>query len=230
MSPLTQIITALDVDTHEQALAAAQSLGPEGAWVKVGFQLFTRCGPAIVEDLRDLGKRVFLDLKFHDIPNTVAKGAAAAADLGASFITVHASGGKAMIAAAREAVEGTDTRILAVTVLTSLSDEALRDEVGFPETSSQAVVRLAQLAVYAGTHGIVCSPREIELVRHAVGDEPLVVTPGVRPAWASRDDQARVMTPKEAARAGANFLVIGRPVLRHENPALALRLVREEMA
>ena len=224
----TQLITALDVNTRQEALDAVVAIG-DCAWVKVGSQLFTRCGPEIVEEIRQEGKAVFLDLKFHDIPNTVAKAASAAAGLGASFITVHASGGRAMITAAREAVEGTGTQILAVTVLTSLSEEMLREEVGLNETPSEAVRRYARLAVEAGAHGLVCSPEEIEMVRQTVGANPIIVTPGVRPDWAAKNDQSRVRPPRYAARAGANYVVVGRPILRHEQPALAVRLILDEL-
>jgi orotidine-5'-phosphate decarboxylase len=225
----TELITVLDMDTREEALGAIRAAG-SCTWFKIGSQLFTRCGPSIVEEVKGLGKRVFLDLKFHDIPNTVAKAAKAAADLGADLFTLHASGCAAMMRAAREAVEGTDTRILAVTVLTSLDNAALRDEWGLSEGAAEAVPRLARLAVDAGAHGVVCSPKEIDLVRRAVGDGPLIVTPGIRPAWASKDDQARVMTPREAAEAGANFVVVGRPILKHANPAEAVRLILEELS
>lgn len=224
----TELIIGLDVDTREQALTGVEAIG-ECRYVKIGAQLFTRCGPEIVREVQGLGKRVMLDLKYHDIPNTVGSAARAAADLGVALFTLHASGGRKMIEAAREDVDGTDTRILAVTVLTSLTDEVLRDEVGLCETAAQAVPRLARQAVESGAHGIVCSPREIALVRGAVGPEPLIVTPGVRPEWASKDDQARVMTPRQAADAGANYIVVVRPILRHQNPAEAVRLILEEL-
>jgi orotidine-5'-phosphate decarboxylase len=224
----TQLITVLDVDTREEALATVSAA--QGCdWFKIGFQLFTRCGPDIVREVQGLGNNVFLDLKFHDIPNTVAKAARSAADLGASLFTLHAAGGCKMISGAREAVEGTNTRILAVTILTSLSDDMLRQEVGLPETAAEAVPRYAKMAVDAGAHGIVCSPMEIGLVREAVGPEALVVTPGIRPAWSTKDDQARIMTPKQASEAGASFIVVGRPISKHENPAEAVKLIQEEL-
>jgi orotidine-5'-phosphate decarboxylase len=229
LSNNTELITVLDVDTREEALRIIEA--SEGCdWYKIGSQLFTRCGPDIVKEVLAMGRQVMLDLKFYDIPNTVAHGASAAAALNVGLFTVHASGGINMIAAARKAVEGTDTRILAVTVLTSFTDEQLRDEVGLHETAAQAVPRLARQAVDAGAHGIVCSPWEIQLVRDAVGPEPLVVTPGIRPAWSSKDDQARIMTPGDAAKAGASMIVVGRPILKHENPAEAVRLIKEELA
>lgn len=229
MSKQTELITVLDVDTREEALGIVSACGT-CAWFKIGSQLFTRCGPAIVAEVLALGKQVMLDLKFHDIPNTVAHSASAAAALEVGLFTLHASGGRNMIAAARKAVEGTDTRILAVTVLTSFSDAQLREEVGFHETAAEAVPRLAKQAVESGAHGIVCSPQEIELVRAAVGPEPIVVTPGIRPAWSTKDDQERIMTPGDAARAGASMIVVGRPILNHANPAEAVRLIHEELA
>lgn len=225
----TELITVLDVDTREEAVRIIDA-SAGCAWYKIGSQLFTRCGPAIVREVLDRDRRVMLDLKFHDIPNTVAHAAGAAAALEVGLFTLHASGGRKMIAAAREAVAGTDTRILAVTILTSFSDEELRRDIGLHETAAEAVPRLAKLAVEAGAHGIVCSPQEIALVREAVGPEPLVVTPGIRPAWSAQDDQARIMTPRDAAAAGASMIVVGRPILKHENPAEAVRLIQEELA
>ncbi|MDX9976131.1 MAG: orotidine-5'-phosphate decarboxylase, partial [FCB group bacterium] len=193
----TQLIVGLDLDTREQALSAVHACqGCE--WFKIGSQLFTRCGPSIVKEVLGLGRHVFLDLKYHDIPNTVGSACRAAAELGVSLLTLHAAGGRKMIAAAREAVEGSETRLLAVTVLTSLSEDMLRNEVGLPESPAEAVRRYAKLAVDSGAHGIVCSPWEIDIVREAVGPDALVVTPGIRPTWASADDQARIMTPREA--------------------------------
>jgi orotidine-5'-phosphate decarboxylase len=225
----TELIIVLDIDSREAALETVRACG-DCLYYKVGAQLFTRCGPAIVKELQDMGKKVFLDLKYHDIPNTVARAAKAAADLGSALMTVHASGGRRMIEAAREAVEGSETRILAVTVLTSLSDEMLRDELGVPGTVVQTVRRWAQLAVDSGAHGVVCSPRELKVLRETLGPDALIVTPGIRPAWASQDDQVRVMSPAEAAQAGASFIVVGRPILRHEDPAEAVRRIMEELA
>jgi orotidine-5'-phosphate decarboxylase len=227
-APATELIVVLDVDTLDEAAATVDACG-DCDWFKVGSQLFTRTGPDCVRLLQDRGKRVFLDLKYHDIPNTVAHGAKGAAALGVGLFTLHALGGSKMIAAAREAVEGTDTRILAVTILTSHSDDALRADLGLHETAAQAVPRLAKMAVDAGAHGIVCSPQEIALVRAAVGPEPIIVTPGIRPAWSSKDDQERIMTPAEARAAGASMIVVGRPILRHSNPAEAVGLILEEL-
>jgi len=225
----TELIVVLDTDTAVEALDIVRACG-DCAWFKIGSQLFTRCGPSVVEQVRAEGKNVFLDLKFHDIPNTVAHAARAGAALGADLMTLHASGGRDMIRAAREAVEGTGTRLLAVTILTSFTDAMLREEIGLQESSAEAVPRLATLAVEAGAHGIVCSPQEIRLVRQAVGPDPLIVTPGIRPAWSSRDDQARIMTPREAAQAGASMIVVGRPIIKHAEPAEAVRLIKEELS
>ncbi len=224
----TELIAVLDVNTREEALGIVRACGA-CEWFKIGSQLFTRCGPPIVQEVQALGKKVFLDLKYHDIPNTVASAAKAATALGAGFFTIHASGGKKMIEAAREAVEGTETRILAVTVLTSLSDEMLQNEIGIPETAEQTVPRFAKLAVDSGAHGIVCSPLEIGLVRAAIGPGTAIVTPGIRPAWASKDDQSRIMTPRQAAGAGANYIVVGRPILKHDDPAQAVDMIIEEL-
>ncbi len=224
----TELIVVLDMDTRDAALSAVRACNACN-WFKIGAQLFTRLGPPIVREIQDAGKQVFLDLKYHDIPNTVAHAAQAAADLGAGLFTLHASGGRAMIEAARKAVEGSDTRILAVTVLTSMSEQVLREELGVPETPERAVLRLATIAVASGAHGIVCSPREIRILRDALGNEPLIVTPGVRPAWAAKDDQERIMTPGEAARAGASMVVVGRPILKHPDPSRAAAMILEEM-
>lgn len=225
---MTYLIVALDVDTRESAMIMVRRIEACPCF-KVGLQLFTRCGPDIVDVIRAAGKQVFLDLKFHDIPNTVAQAARAASDLGVDFITLHAAGGRKMIAAAREAVERTKTRLLAVTILTSLDDAAVRSEIGLNESAEDAAARYAAMAVEAGAHGIVCSPKEISRIRQAVGENALIVVPGVRPIWATQDDQARTLTPREAAAAGADYVVVGRPILRHKDPALAARRVVEDL-
>jgi orotidine-5'-phosphate decarboxylase len=191
--------------------------------LKVGLELFAADGPAAVRAAAELGRPVFLDLKLHDIPNTVEGAARSAAASGASLLTVHASGGEAMVRAAVRGAAGR-LRVLAVTVLTSLDDDALA-AVGLAGPAEQAVVRLARLAVDAGAGGIVCSPREVAAVRAAVGPEPLLVVPGVRPAGSARGDQARVATPAEAVRAGADVLVLGRPLRDAPDPAAAARAV-----
>jgi len=225
----TELIVVLDVDTPEDALRVVDSCA--GChWFKVGSQLFARCGPDIVTELIRQDRRIMLDLKFHDIPNTVHQAARAAVNMGASMFTVHATGGHDMIVAARKAVDGTETKMLAVTVLTSLNADMLRKEIGFDESPEAAVVRLAAMAIESGAHGVVCSPKEIGPVRDAIGPDMLIVTPGIRPAWSSRDDQQRLATPAEAARAGATHIVVGRPILNHDDPAQAVRLIKEELA
>jgi len=225
---MTYLIVALDVDTREAAMTTVRRIEACPCF-KIGLQLFTRCGPDVVEVVRAAGKQVFLDLKFHDIPNTVAQASRAAAEMGVDFLTLHSAGGRKMISAAREAVERTRTRLLAVTVLTSLDDAAVRDEVGLNESAEDAAVRYAAMAVEAGAHGVVCSPREITRIRAAVGPGALIVVPGVRPIWATQDDQARTMTPREAASAGADYVVVGRPILRHRDPAVAARQVIDDL-
>jgi len=224
----TELIIVLDVDTQGEALSIVNACGSCN-WYKIGSQLFTRCGPEIVQQIQAMGKHVFLDLKFHDIPNTVAHAAKAAAAMNVGLFTVHALGGRNMLSAARKAVEGTVTKILAVTILTSHSEDTLKNEIGLGETALEAVPRLACMAIEAGAHGIVCSPQEITRVREAIGPEPLIVTPGIRPAWASTDDQVRIMTPAEAAKAGSSMVVVGRPILNHANPAEAVQLIMEEL-
>lgn len=225
----TGLIVPLDVDSLEAAEIAVQRCGSIPVY-KVGFQLFVRSGPDAVRMIRNTDNDVFLDLKLYDIPNTVEKGAASAAELDVLLATVHASGGPDMIAAARRGVEGSRTNILAVTVLTSFSDDAWRAVANSGESAADTVVRLARMSFDAGAHGIVASPHEAAAIREALGPDALIVTPGVRPSWAGADDQARVMTPREAAEAGADYIVCGRPILKHEDPAEAARLILEELS
>jgi orotidine-5'-phosphate decarboxylase len=221
VSPSPQLCAALDFPTWAAAEPFARAVAPEVGMLKVGLELFAGEGPAAVRAAAALGRPVFLDLKLHDIPNTVEGAARSAASSGASLLTVHAVGGEAMIRAAVRAAGGR-LRILAVTVLTSLDDAALV-AVGLAGPTEVAVVRLAKLAVGGGAHGIVCSPHEVAAVRAAVGPAPLLVVPGVRPLGAARGDQARVATPAEAVRAGADVLVLGRPLRDAPDPAAAAR-------
>ena len=218
-----RIIVALDFPDANRALDLAHRLDPARCRLKVGKELFTRAGPGLVEKLRADGFDVFLDLKFHDIPNTVAAACAAAADLGVWMVNVHASGGRRMLAAARERLAGcaTPPLLVAVTVLTSLDAEDLT-EIGFQGSPMDNVLRLATLAKDVGLDGIVCSPQEAAPVRRALGERFLLVTPGVRPADAALADQKRVMTPRDALSAGADFLVIGRPITAAPDPLAAL--------
>jgi orotidine-5'-phosphate decarboxylase len=224
-----RIIVALDTDSPEAALATVSVLSGEVGLFKVGMELFPRGGPALIDRIRAKGAEVFLDLKFHDIPNTVAGAVKSAVALGVKFATVHASGGRAMLAAAAEAAAGSGTTILAVTVLTSLDDADLAS-VGFALPAAEAVERLAGLAVDAGIGGIVCSAREAAAVRARVGKEVVLVTPGVRLPEDSVGDQKRVVTPFEAFRAGANYIVVGRPITKAADPVAAARKFAAEAA
>lgn len=230
MTPTPRIIVALDHPSAHEALALINRLGAADYGVKVGKELFTREGPALVRELVAAGRPVFLDLKFHDIPNTVAAACEAAAELGVWMINVHASGGRAMLRAARAALENFERRplLVAVTVLTSL-DAAALGEVGVNDAPAQQVARLARLAHDCGLDGVVCSPQEIAAVKAACGHAFLTVTPGIRPAEASLDDQQRVATPASAVRAGGDHLVIGRPITRAADPALALAAIAREI-
>ncbi len=226
---MAEVIVPLDFPSSEEAFRLVDRLGGSGTFYKVGLELYTRAGPAVVTELRRRDKRVFLDLKLHDIPNTVAGGVRAAAELGVELMTVHVSGGRAMLEAAREAAAG-DTRLLGVTVLTSLTGSeveltwgreilSIRDEVG----------RLTDLAVESGLDGVVASALEASWIRHRVSEEFLVVTPGIRPAGTDRGDQSRVATPSDAVRAGADFLVIGRPITKAPDPAAAMDAILSEI-
>ena len=236
LSPKDRLIIALDVDSAKAAKEAVHILrGRVGAF-KIGFELFVSEGPSIVEMVRNEGGNVFLDLKFHDIPNTVAKATKAAVRMGAAFFDVHASGGRAMMEKAAKAAEeeaailGVSQPIsLAVTVLTSLTAEDLRNDLNIGRTPEEQVVSLALLAKECGMRGVVSSPKEAAAIRAAAGKGFIIVTPGVRPAWAATDDQKRFTTPLEAVNAGADYLVIGRPILKAGDPAEAAARVVEEL-
>ena len=221
--PRERICAALDVPPWAAAEPFARAVAPDVGLLKVGLELFAAEGPSAVRSAAALGRPVFLDLKLHDIPNTVEGAARSAAASGASLLTVHASGGAEMVRAAVRGA-GPRVRVLGVTVLTSL-DEAALASVGLAGPAEAAVVRLARLAVAAGAGGIVCSPHEVAAVRAAVGAGPLLVVPGVRPPGAARGDQARVATPAEAVRAGADVVVIGRPLREGGDPAAAARAI-----
>ncbi len=218
------VIVALDFPNEAKALALVDQLDTSLCRLKVGKELFTRLGPAFVEKLVGRGFDVFLDLKFHDIPNTVAVACDAAADLGVWMMNLHASGGRKMMETARERLEGKShqPRLIAVTILTSLGEEDIH-EIGFSGTPGENVLRLATLAESAGLDGVVCSPLEAAAIREQACSDFLLVTPGVRPASASLDDQKRVMTPAEAMAAGSSCLVIGRPVTAAPDPLQALK-------
>ena len=230
MQARDRLIVALDVGSATQARPIVQSLGETVTTYKVGKQLFVAEGPEFVRDLVASGRKVFLDLKFHDIPNTVAAAVRSAAELGVSMLTVHASGGSQMLKAAVEAVAQSATKplILAVTVLTSLSDSDLQ-QVGVSGNVLSQVLRLGALARTAGCGGLVASALEARELRRELGEGFAIVTPGVRPAGAAVGDQARVVTPREAIAAGATYLVVGRPILEAEDPAGAARRIIAEV-
>ena len=225
-----RLIVALDVSSATQARQIVQAIGESATTYKIGKQLFTAEGPQIVRDLVASGRKVFLDLKFHDIPNTVAGAVAEAAKLSVSMLTVHASGGSKMLKAAAEAAAQSPAHpmVLAVTVLTSLSDADLA-EAGVSGHVQTQVLRLGSLARQAGCGGLVASGQETRELRRELGDDFAIVTPGVRPTGTAAGDQARVLTPKEAIAAGATYLVVGRPILEAPNPAQAAEAIVTEI-
>lgn len=226
-----RLIVALDFPDAVAAEALVARLDPRLCRLKVGKELFTRTGPALVGRLQKAGFEVFLDLKFHDIPNTVAAACRAACDLGVWMLNVHASGGRRMLEAAAAAVAagtGERPRLVAVTLLTSLAAEELA-EIGIPGSPAAQVERLTRLALEAGLDGVVCSAQEAAALRAGFGAAPLLVTPGIRPAGAAADDQRRVLTAAEALAAGASYLVVGRPVTQAPDPAQALQGLVDEL-
>lgn len=225
----TEVIVALDVNTIEEGLALVDRLGDKITWYKIGKQLFTRFGPEAVQALKQRGKKVFLDLKYHDIPNTVAQAVKSAISIGADMTNIHASGGPAMLQAAAKAAEGSDIILLAVTVLTSMNQEEL-NAVGIDCSPLEQVTRLAKLTQACHVGGVVCSAKEITAIRQACGEDFILVVPGIRPAGADLGDQKRVMTPSEAAKIGANFLVIGRPITAAADPQAAAEAIYQELA
>lgn len=233
MTDNKRILVALDYPTADQAMAMAQQLDPNVCRVKVGKELFTRCGPSIVESLQGMGFDLFLDLKFHDIPNTVAKACAAAAELGVWMVNVHASGGRRMMEAAQEAVAKSSsaqqrTKLIAVTVLTSMERTDL-SEIGLDIDPLDQVKRLAALTQSSGLDGVVCSAQEASALRAQAGVGFELITPGIRPADAEKGDQRRVMTPAEAIAAGSTYLVIGRPITGAADPAAAAIAIQAEV-
>ena len=231
MAPEDRLIVALDFPSAEPALAMVDHLGPRCRWVKVGLELFCAAGSPLVHHLRQRGLQVFLDLKLHDIPNTVAGAVRSVAPSGARLLTVHATGGRAMLEAAVTAADQQpgDLKLLAVTVLTSM-DGASLNEVGVPASPRDQVVRLAELALRAGIPGLVCSAEEVSLLRQRVGPDVLLVVPGIRRAGAAAGDQRRVASPAAAIHAGASMLVVGRPITQASDPAAAFAGILEEIA
>ena len=230
MSTGCRLILALDVETKEEALALARPLAGNLVWVKLGLQLFTRHGPGIVDEFHALGFKVFLDLKLHDIPNTVASAIKSLKGRPCSLLTLHASGGPEMIARAREAADTAlpGCQLLSVTVLTSM-DQAQLTAVGVSRSPEEQVRLLGRMAIQAGSHGLVCSPLELPMLRKELGAGPTLVTPGIRYPDAAGDDQNRVMTPAQAAAAGSSFIVVGRPILKDKDPAAKTLQIRREI-
>jgi orotidine-5'-phosphate decarboxylase len=225
------IIVALDFPEKKAALSLVEQLDPSRCRLKVGKEMFTRLGPDFVEALAGKGFDVFLDLKFHDIPNTVAAACSAACDLGVWMMNVHASGGRRMMEAAREAIEKSSQSplLIAVTILTSLTEEDIK-EVGYSGTPEENVMRLATLASHSGMDGVVCSPKEVTALRQSIGKDFALVTPGIRPSGSAADDQRRTLSPAEAIAAGSSYLVIGRPITQADDPMGVLLTIESEIA
>jgi len=228
MKARDRLIVALDVPKADAARALVDRLAGRVGLFKVGSQLFTAAGPDLVREIVARGEKVFLDLKYHDIPNTVAGAVASAARLGVSLVDVHGLGGGAMVEAAVGALPAMGTRLLAITILTSHDEDTL-DEIGVNGTMLDSVRRLALLAKEAGADGVVASPHEVALIREACGSDFLIVTPGIRPAGAARGDQSRAATPGAALAAGADYIVVGRPITEAPDPATAADAIVREM-
>lgn len=230
----TELIVALDYNSMEEAIKLVDTLGDSVKWFKVGSQLFTRYGTAVVSELKKRNKKVFLDLKFHDIPNTVSKAVASAAAIGADMVNVHASGGFEMMhEAVRSGKEAnSEMLVIAVTVLTSMDDSKLSETLNWPRpgyTAEEHVGHLAKLAKSAGLDGVVASAYEIRVIRELCGKDFILVIPGIRPAGSSKDDQKRIVTPAQAADEGAEFIVVGRPITAAKDPAFAARAILDEL-
>jgi len=230
VSPVSPVIVALDYPRAVDALAMVGKLSPADCRLKIGKELFTAEGPAIVRAVQARGFELFLDLKFHDIPNTVAAAVATAADLGVWMVNVHASGGRRMMTAAAEKLQqgGYRTKLIAVTVLTSMEQGDLA-EIGLDIDPVIQVQRLAKLAAESGLDGVVCSAREAKMLRGTMGPDFLLVTPGIRPAHSEMGDQRRIMTPEQAKAAGVSYMVIGRPVTQADDPAAALHAINQSL-
>ena len=225
-----KIIVALDFPNPDQALRLVEALSPDRCRLKVGKELFVRGGPRLVERMAADGYDVFLDLKFHDIPNTTARACEAAADLGVWMVNVHALGGRRMMEAARDALDKRESRplLIGVTILTSMGSEDLK-EIQLPADPQANVLNLAGLADNAGLDGVVCSPKEVTGLRQEIAGDFRLVTPGIRPVWAATDDQKRITTPRDAIEMGSDYLVIGRPITAASEPLEALCKIEEEL-
>ena len=224
----TQLIVALDFDNIENALTVVDELGDNVLWYKVGKEIFTLSGKKIVEELKNRGKKVFLDLKFHDIPRTASKAVRAAILIGADMVNFHSSGGKRMMQTIVNDNQTPKVFLVAVTVLTSFNINELRS-VGYTKEIQEQVVLLAKLAQKCGVHGVVCSAWEIDALRQSCGKNFTLIVPGIRPKLSNQDDQVRIMTPKEASSKGADFIVIGRPITQAENRLEATKSILQEL-
>jgi len=236
MKPRERIILALDVSDHDEAIKIVHRFKDHIDIFKVGSELFTSVGPRLIKEINLMGKKVFLDLKFHDIPNTVTKSVLAAARLRVFMLTVHTLGGLDMLKQAADAlgkfaIENNITRprLIGVTILTSMDQKALSDEIGVALRMSSQVKQLAKLARMAGLDGVVASAENATMIRSSAGEGFIIVTPGIRPSWTSADDQKRTLTPKQAIRKGADYIVIGRAVLAQSDPAKALKRIHDEI-
>ncbi len=227
--PGSRLVVPLDVANAAAAEALATALTGHCDWLKIGLELFMAEGPQVVRDFVRRGFRIMLDVKLHDIPHTVERASERAVALGVELLTVHAGGGQAMLEAAARACRGSGTRVLAVTALTSLDEDDLR-AVGIAGSPAALALRRARLALASGCDGVVCSPHEAAAVRAATTSELVILTPGVRPAGLAADDQKRVMTPRQARAAGADLVVVGRPIWRAADPAAAARAIAAELA
>lgn len=225
------LILVLDAQSPREVIPALRQLQGTARWAKIGLEMFTACGPDCVKEISDLGYNIFLDLKLHDIPNTVAKAVESVSKLPIKMLTLHTCGGREMMQWAVKAQQQSapDLLLLGVTVLTSTSAAGLV-ETGVPDSPEKQVVRLGQLAIASGLRGLVCSPLEIAPLRAVLPPEVALVTPGIRPREAKADDQTRIMTPGEAARSGASYIVVGRPIFKSPDPVAAARAILAELA
>lgn len=225
-----QLILALDVESLDEVRKLLGNIGPELKWIKIGLQLFTKYGPDLVKTIADMGYEVFLDLKLHDIPNQVASAVKSLRNLPIGLLTLHTSGGEEMMRWASEAREGLgdSMQLIGVTVLTSMDGKGLQS-IGVNAMPDEQVLRLAKLGMQAGLQGLVCSPLELPMLREKLGKGPLLVTPGIRPLGSDSNEQKRIMTPADAVIAGASHIVVGRPIIKANNPAEALSAILNEM-
>ena len=231
VSPRDRLILPLDVDTQKEAEALVGKLSDFVGVFKVGPRLFTRCGPKIIDFIKEKNSRVFYDAKFYDIPSVVAKAAQASAEMGVDMLTLHTLGGSEMMQAAVEGIrsENSEVKVLGVTLLTSLSSRILKEELGIEKTLNEEIVHLAGLARKAGLDGVVASAGEIEELRRNFGSDFILIVPGIRPIGSAKFEQRRVSTPKEAIEKGADFLVVGRPILNSNDPVGTTQRILREM-